>query len=296
MAGVEATRRDIVTADDRTLEVWATPSRSSALLLILGTPCAGLPYRPAVASAAARDLQYLSYSRPGYGSSTRQPGRSVVDCTSDVRTIAVALGVERLLVIGWSGGGPHALACAAGLEGLVVSAATLAGVAPWSAEGLDWLAGMAPENVAEFGAAREGEAALERYLTPAAAALRDVTGASVADALGGLVSEVDRASLTGEFAEASAEAFREAVREGPWGWLDDDLAFARDWGFRLDTIRVPVAVWQGDQDLMVPFAHGAWLAEHVRGARAELHSGEGHLSLAVNRFDDIVEDLVAHAV
>ena len=165
----------------------------------------------------------------------------MVDCADDVRAIAHALGIERLLVIGWSGGGPHALACAARLEGLVVSAATLAGVAPWGAEGLDWLAGMGPENVAEFAAALESEAALERYLIPEADALREVTGANVADALGGLVSEVDRASLTGEFAEGSAKMFREAVREGPWGWLDDDRAFARDWGFGLDTIRVPVA-------------------------------------------------------
>ena len=141
----------------------------------------------------------------------------MVDCASDVRAIAAALEVERLMVIGWSGGGPHALACAAELGGLVVSAATLAGVAPWGAEGLDWLAGMGPENIAEFGAALEGEAALERYLTPEADALRVVTGANVADALGGLVSEVDRASLTGEFADASAVTFREAVREGPLG-------------------------------------------------------------------------------
>lgn len=292
---MDAARHDVMTADRRTLEVWATPGRSSALLLIPGTPCAGVPYGPAVEAASTRGLRFVTYSRPGYASSTRQRGRSVADCVSDVRAIAHELEVDRLCVVGWSGGGPHALACAALLEGLVVSAATLAGVAPRAADGLDWLAGMGAENVAEFSAALQGEEALELYLTPEAEALRLVTGADVAHALGGLVTDVDRASLTGEFAELSARMFREAVREGYWGWLDDDLAFTRDWGFRLDTMQTPVTVWQGGQDLMVPFAHGRWLAEHVRGARAELLPNEGHLSLGVNRFDDIVADLVAAA-
>ncbi len=296
MVGMDVARYDVMTEDGRTLEVWATPARSSSLLLIPGTPSAGLAYRPAVEAAAAHDLQFVTYSRPGYASSTRQPGRSVADCANDVRVIARALEIQQLLVVGWSGGGPHALACAALLEELVASAATLAGVAPWGADGLDWLAGMGPENITEFAAALEGEDALERYLTPKADALRVVTAADVADALGGLITDVDRASLTGEFAEFSATVFQEAVREGPWGWLDDDLAFTRDWGFRLDTIRTPVTVWQGGQDLMVPLAHGAWLARHVRGARAELLPDEGHLSLGVKRFANIVADLVLRAV
>jgi pimeloyl-ACP methyl ester carboxylesterase len=291
---MDAIRREVTTAG-RTLEVWVTPGASSALLVLVGTPCAGLPYRPEVNAALAHGLGFVTYSRPGYASSTRQRGRSVADCVSDVRAIAEALEIPRLHVVGLSGGGPHALACAALLEGLVVSAATVGGVAPWGAEGLDWLAGMGPENIEEFTAAVEGEAALDRYLASQVEALRSVTAAEVADALGGLITDVDRASLTGEFAEHSAEIFREAVREGHWGWLDDDLAFARDWGFPLDTIETPVTVWQGGQDLMVPLAHGAWLAQHVRGARAELLPDEGHLSLGVGRFDDIVADLVARA-
>jgi pimeloyl-ACP methyl ester carboxylesterase len=215
----------------------------------------------------------------------------VADCAPDVAAIADRLGLERLHVVGWSGGGPHALACAALLPGLVRSAATLAGVAPWGVEGLDWLDGMADENRDEFGAALEGAAALERLLGRAAENVREQHGDPVADALGGLVTDVDRRALSGPLADYLALLFREGVSTGIWGWFEDDLAFVRDWAFPLDVITVPVTVWQGRQDAMVPYGHGEWLASHVPGARAMLLEDEGHLSL-VGRFGDIVADLV----
>jgi pimeloyl-ACP methyl ester carboxylesterase len=150
---------------------------------------------------------------------------------------------------------------------------------------------MGEENVAEFAAARAGPQELTAFLEPAAAGLAGVTGAQVAAALGGLVSEVDKAALTGEFAEALAESFRRAVSSGIAGWRDDDLAFVRPWGFRLSDITVPVSVWQGGQDRMVPSTHGRWLAEHLPGARAHLYDDEGHLSL-VHQFDRILDDLL----
>jgi pimeloyl-ACP methyl ester carboxylesterase len=150
---------------------------------------------------------------------------------------------------------------------------------------------MGPENIVEFGAAVDGVDRLTEYLEREAVVLRTVTGEDVAAALGGLVPEVDKAALTGEFAEVMAETFRRAVSTGIAGWRDDDLAFTRPWGFELGSIRVPIAVWQGAQDRMVPFDHGRWLAANIPGAQARLLDDEGHLSL-VNHLDRILEDLI----
>ena len=166
-----AERVDLTTVDGRTLEVWAAPDTSrSGLLQIPGTPVGALPWEAEASAAGAAGVRYVTFSRPGYGTSTRLPGRSVAEVAADVRLIASALGIDRLHVVGHSGGGPHALACAALLPGLVASAAMIAGVAPWGAEGLDWLAGMAQENIEEFGAALAGEEALTTALAPSSRA------------------------------------------------------------------------------------------------------------------------------
>lgn len=291
---VDAATLLVSLGDGRSLEVWASDGDApAAVVLHMGTPCAGLPFQPLVEAVTERGARFVTYSRPGYAGSSRDAGRTVSGCAADVQAIAAALGLERLHVAGWSGGGPHALACAALLPDLVASAATIAGVAPWPADGLDWLAGMGPENVAEFGAAESGSEALVAQLEPFRAAMAAVTGAQVAGMLGGLVSDVDRAALTGAFAEFQARTFRAAVASGLWGWHDDDRAFVGDWGFELSQIVIPVSVWQGGEDRMVPFAHGEWLAAHVPGSRAHLFPDEGHLSLGVTRFAEIVDDLLA---
>jgi pimeloyl-ACP methyl ester carboxylesterase len=169
--------------------------------------------------------------------------------------------------------------------------ATIASVAPYGIAGLDWLQGMGPENVAEFEASVRGEQALVEFLEAEALGMRALTGAQVADSLGGLVADVDRAALVQEFADALAGSFRGSVSNGIAGWRDDDLAFARPWGFEPKSIGVPVAIWHGAKDRMVPFSHGRWLAANVRGAHSRLLDDEGHLSL-LNRGDRIVEDLV----
>src|SRR5260370_9160008 len=179
--------------------------------------------------------------------------------------------------MGWSGGGPHAMACAALLPDRCTAAASGVGVAPHDAEGLDLLAGMGSENVDEFSAAIEGEAALGAALKKMARDLEAIQGADVATALGGLVSEVDKRALTAEFADTLAESFRRAVSAGIAGWRDDDLAFTRNWGFDLDTIRPPVAVWQAGQDRMVPFSPRHCLSPPIPNALVHLHPDEGHL-------------------
>lgn len=255
------------------------PADAGLLVFHHGTPGAGPLDPELVVPARAAGLQLVELVRPGYGGSTRVPGRSVADVARMTAVLADRLDADRFVTLGWSGGGPHALATAALLPGRCAGAISLAGIAPYGADGLDYLAGMGEDNIEEFGAALEGEAPLRAFLAGAATALADVTGDQVIDAIGSLLPQPDRAYLTGETADRMAETFRWAVASGIWGWFDDDIAFVQPWGFDLDAIEVPVQVWQGSDDLMVPFAHGQWLAAHVPGATAMLVQGEGHLSM-----------------
>ena len=283
----------IRTSDGRVLEVVSQgPSDALPLVFHGGTPIAAVLYPPIVDAAVDAGLRFITYSRPGYATSDPMPGRSVADAAADVAVVLDAFGAQQFVTIGWSGGGPHALACAALLPDRCAAAATIAAVAPYPAAGIDWLAGMGEENVEEFGAALQGESALSAYLKEEAVGLSQVTASDLDDALGDLVSDIDRASLTGRFAEWAAASFRKAVSAGIAGWRDDDLAFVKPWGFDVGQIKRPVALWQGAQDRMVPSSHGQWLAAHMPTAKARLLQGEGHLSVGVGAFGLIVEDVV----
>ena len=278
--------------DGRRIEVLvAGPEDGMPLVYHYGTPSAAVPHAPMIDAAARRGLRTVVYSRPGYGESTAQPGRSVADVAADTAAVLDALGAGRFVTVGTSGGGPHALACAALLPERCAAAASVAGVAPFGAEGLDWLAGMGRENIEEFGAATEGPDELTRFLEDQAKTVATVQATDIVEAFGDLVSDVDKRALTGDFAEFIAATFRRAVLHGIEGWRDDDLAFIRDWKFRPGD-GAPVAIWQGGQDRMVPYAHGEWLAEHVPGARVHLLLDEGHLSLLIRVFGDVLDDLL----
>ena len=270
----------VQTPDGRALEVHAGGDPAGrAVVFHHGTPAGGLLYERDDALAAALGLRLIGYDRPGYGGSTRHRGRAVADAVADVLTILDALGVERFATWGMSGGGPHALACAALAPQRCAVAVTVAGVAPFDAPGLDWLAGMGADNVAEFGAARAGEEALAAYLAPVVPELRDADPAELVAAMRSVLSDVDAAALTDALGEHIAAAIAHGLAPGAEGWIDDDLAFAAPWGFSLDALAVPVQVWQGEHDLMVPPAHGRWLADHVAGADLHFCAGDGHLSL-----------------
>jgi pimeloyl-ACP methyl ester carboxylesterase len=282
----------ITLPDGRRLDVRVSgPPDGTPLVFHHGTPGAATPIRALERAAHARGLRLVTTSRPGYGDSTRQEGRRVVDVVSDIAAVLRAVGAPRCLVAGWSGGGPHSLACAARLEG-VAAALVIAGVAPFEAEGLDWTAGMGEDNLTEFGAAVEGADALRRNLDDGREQLKDAQPSDIIASLDTLLPDVDRAVLTDEFGEDMAASFREALRTGIAGWFDDDIAFITPWGFALDEISVPVAVWQGDKDLMVPYSHGRWLAGHVPGVVAHLEGGEGHLSVGVGALDRMLDELV----
>ena len=284
-------------ADGRHLDaVVAGPPDGTPVVLHHGTPDANAAFWPPdVTAAAERGLRLVGYSRPGSRDSDRHPGRTVADCAADTVAVVDALNVERFYTIGGSGGGPHALACAALLPKRVIAAATIAGVAPTDGEGLDWLEGMGEENLEEFEAARAGPAALEVFINRWAPELRTVTGEQVLDEMGDLVSPSDAEVLTGEFAEFVASGLREALHSGIWGWFDDDVAILGDWAFALDRIEVPVRLWHGRDDRFVPVSHGEWLAEHVAGATAHILDAHGHLSLALGHVGEILDDLRAAA-
>jgi pimeloyl-ACP methyl ester carboxylesterase len=268
------------------------PPDARVLVFHVGTPNAPAAFPLLTDALDERGWQLVAYARPGYAGSARREGRSVADAAADTAAILDALGLDRFVTIGWSGGGPHALACAALLPDRCDAAASLAGVAPFDADGLDFLAGMGAENVEEFGSAARSRDELVAFLNRDAAALAHITGDDIAGALGDLVDDVDRAALTGEFAETMASMLRRALSTGIAGWLDDDLAFVKPWGFELDAIRVPVSIWQGAHDRMVPFSHGQWLSANVPGARVHLYEDEGHISL-VQQLPLILDDLVS---
>ena len=282
----------ISTPDGRSLDVFiAGPEDGDVLLFHHGSPGVGAPSAKLVAAAGERGLRYVAITRPGYAGSTREPGRRVASVVDDAVAVLDHLGAERCFTMGWSGGGPHTLACAALLPDRIVAALAVASVAPYPADGLDWTAGMGQENIEEFAAALAGPEALGAFQEALAPGLRVVTAAEVADSLGDLIPPVDRAALTGELAEELADDLHRALSTGIWGWHDDDLAFTRPWGFDVADIRVPTAIWQGTDDRMVPFAHGQWLAGRIPGVRAHLMPDQGHLSLAVESLPAILDDL-----
>jgi pimeloyl-ACP methyl ester carboxylesterase len=212
---VATERRSLTRPDGREIEfLVAGPEDGLPLVLHEGTPCGLVLYSPTLRAAAVRGLRVILAARPGYEGSTPRPGRRVVDVAEDTAAVLDDLGAGTFVTLGWSGGGPHALACAAALPGRCLAAGSIAGVAPYTADGLDWLGGMGPENVAEFGAALRDEAALTGFLGREAAMMSAITGESVASSLGGLMIEADRAVLTGEFADHVAACLRTALSSG----------------------------------------------------------------------------------
>ena len=273
------TAHDVRTPDGRTLRVNEVGDPTGELVLVHhGTPGCGLLAPEWVGDATARGFRLVGFDRAGYGGSDRLPGRRVADVATDAAAIADALGVDRFRTWGASGGGPHALACAALLPDRIVAAAVVAGVAPYDADGLEWTAGMGQDNIDEFGAATQGEQTLRPLLEHANDQLASMGAAGVADVLQSILPPVDAAVAKGEMGEFLFRWMTDGVAATVDGWVDDDLAFLSDWGFRPDQVRVPVLVVHGGLDLMVPFDHARWLGDRIPGVTTRFSPEEGHLS------------------
>jgi pimeloyl-ACP methyl ester carboxylesterase len=232
-----------------------------------GSPNIGSPPEPLFEAAEANGLHWVSYDRPGYGGSAPHDGRTVASAAADVAAIADALGIGRFAVLGHSGGGPHALACACLLPERVIATVSMSAPAPFDADGLDWFAGWSPGIAAENRAATRGRAALEAHW--AAAGSED---------LGAFFTEADIAALDGSWSWLAGVA-GQAMQQGSEGLLEDTLAAVRPWGFRPDAIRVPVLIMHGTKDKMVPYAHGKWLAARCPAAKSSIVPDAGHITV-----------------
>jgi pimeloyl-ACP methyl ester carboxylesterase len=276
----------------RTLEVLVAGPEGAPLVVNLhGTP-SGHDLAPGVQRAAEEaGLRIASIARPGYAGSTRLAGRSVADVVPDVLAVVDALGADRFAVMGTSGGGPHALACGALAADRCAAVASVSGVGPWAAEGLDFLAGMGEGNEVEFGAALEGEAPLRELLVPWREEMVSAGSEGLFASMLSVLSPPDQKVFTGEVAAQLHASVSLGLRDGVDGWVDDDLAFTRPWGFTPADVSAPVFLWQGEQDLMVPPEHGRWLAARLPSCQARLLPDDGHLTLLVNRPGEVLADL-----
>ena len=264
--------------DGRVLAVaeWGDPA-GLPLISHHGTPGSRIVYWKDPTIYARHGLRRITFDRPGYGDSTRLPGRSIADVVPDVEAIADTLGFDRFAVIGGSGGGPHALACAALLPDRVIRCLAASSPAPWEAEGFDHLEGMNAGNVKEFTAAMQGEAAHRPVAEREAAFALERLRAGRADWLGDSyeMSDSDREEL-GKHLSIALDEMENGVGRSVDGWVDDMLASVKPWGVDLGAIRCPVRIDYGRNDAFVPPANGDWLVANVPGAVAFI-TDAGHL-------------------
>lgn len=280
----------------RSVDVYERgPADGRVLLFHHGTPGSGTSFRAIDAAAHRLGLRLVTTSRAGYGDSTRLPGRRAVDVVDDIAAVLDAVGAERCYVAGWSGGGPHALACGARLASRVHAVLVIAGVAPYETLGPAFTDGMGEGNVVEFGKALAGETDLRPGLNGERVSLLQAMPAEFVASMSSILPPVDRAAFGGDLGEDLAANAQEALRVSVDGWLDDDLAFVAPWGFALEDVAVPSAIWQGGQDLMVPPAHGRLMAEQIPGAVFHFEPGAGHISLVGGNIERMLQDLIALA-
>jgi pimeloyl-ACP methyl ester carboxylesterase len=262
------TQTDLKLGDGRTLHAYDTGSGNVAGRLAVfwhhGSPNIGAPPEPLFSAADRLGIRWVSYDRPGYGGSTPCPDRNVASAAADASAVADALGIERFAVMGHSGGGSHALACAGLLPERVLGVVVVAGMAPFGAEGLDWFEGFGSAGVAQLRAAAAGRAALEEHLAES-------------DDEPEFTPE-DEAALAGEWSWL-IDVVDAALAGGMGGFIDDDLAGVGAWGFDPADIVAPALFLHGGRDRVVPAAHGEWLARRCPSAELWLRPEDGHISV-----------------
>ena len=266
----------------------AGPVGGMPLIFNTGSPGSGELFQPLVEAAAASGLRTVVYSRPGFGASSPQPDRLIASAASDVAELLNELGGERFVTIGWSGGGPHALACAALLAGRCAGVACVSSIAPMGTD-LDWFKGMNAGNTEEFSLAAAGADAVRPLVERNASDYAKMSAADLGKSLT-TRTDLDQGEVA-TFREFLALTFNRSVVNGSHGVMQDDLAFARPWGFDVATVAAPTSVWHGGSDGLVPAAHSEWIAAHVRGARLHILAAESHVSLLLATYREIIREL-----
>jgi pimeloyl-ACP methyl ester carboxylesterase len=286
-------KNTVQTADGRRLSTQMDGDpEGRPVLLLHGTPGSRLGPRPRSAVLHRMGVRLISFDRPGYGDSDRLKGRRVADAVTDVLAIANAYGLDKFAVVGRSGGGPHALACAALLPERLTRAAVLVGIAPRGAEGLDWYDGMTRSNVLEHTEAAKGYEGLAAMTEAAAEAVR-ADPASLLSRLQADMPDPDlRVVADRGIRTMLLETYAEALRTSAHGWIDDALAFYSPWGFDPATVRVPVLLWHGASDNLSPVSHARWLADRIPTAAVVVQAGAAHFG-ALDVLPDILRWLSA---
>lgn len=256
-------------------DVPGAPSRKPVFYLH-GTPGSRVGPRPTNRQLDALNVSLITFDRPGYGRSDRKKNRKVADVASDVEAIADSLGVREFAVLGRSGGGPHALACASLLSERVTRAAALVSLAPREAVGLEWFNGMAQSNKETYTTAEEDPEKLSMFLVEEAARIYADPASHVA-VLTPEMPEADRLIVADKGVRALlALNFATGLRDSAEGWIDDVLAFCSPWGFDPSDITKPVYLWHGQDDVFSPISHTRWLADRIRGALADYPADRAH--------------------
>lgn len=279
MDGMDKSDTTVWAPDGRRLTVRVLGDRTGVPVFFMhGTPGSRLGPHPRSALLHQLGVRLIAYDRPGYGGSDRLPSRSVAHAAADVKTIADALGIKRFSVIGRSGGGPHALACAAMMPDRVDRAAVLVGLAPRHAEGLDWYAGMTESNRREYTLAESGIRALAQAIETSAEQIRN-DPARLLRNLGPELPLPDwRVMADNGIRVGMRRNFAEALSRSGAGWVDDARSFTQHWGFDPADILVPTLLWHGAQDVFSPVAHTHWLARAIPGSIERIAQDAAHFS------------------
>ncbi|HEV3169184.1 MAG TPA: alpha/beta fold hydrolase [Actinocrinis sp.] len=285
----------------RQLAVEESGSPHGAVVFLLhGTPGGRRGPKPRAIHLHRQNIRLISYDRPGYGESDRDHGRRVVDAADDVEAIADALGIDRFAVIGRSGGGPHALACAAKLVPRVTAAAALVSLAPRDPvserEGFDWFAGMTADNRRAYRLVETHPERLDGLREERSGAVGSDTAALLPILDEGLHASDRR--IIGAIRSKFDETYQAALSrtENWYGWHDDLIALGdlHGWGFDVREIKIPVLLWHGAEDHFTPVSHSRWLAEHIPTAVTSIETGASHFS-AVERLPELLPRVLALA-
>lgn len=265
--------RLLTLSDGRDLE-YATNALPSSCAVVFhqGTLCDLSEWTSWLHQFERLGVRALAFNRSGYGRSSGKDGRVTLDVGHDVAQLADHLGLRAFVSVGWSGGGSHALATS--IDSRCTGVVTLAGIAPFARDDLDFYEGMKNADIDEYDAA-----------------LRDI------DELVSLIDdpehgnewcEPDRIAMASPAMDEVNGAIERALSFGRRCLVDDYSSYLSAWGFDVEEITVPVVIFQGDADENVPVAHAKWLTRHIKGSQLRLYPGEGHMSLVFSHRDDIV--------